>query len=115
MEIGTKIKQIRELKKLSIENMANELGLSVTGYDKIERNEVSLNYEKLLKISEILNVKLENLIGFEKNIAFNNFNNTVEQQIGTYNFPAELRQLYEDKIKLLEEKAKLLEEKINKL
>jgi transcriptional regulator with XRE-family HTH domain len=113
MEIGTKIRQIRELKGLSPENMANELGLSVTGYDKIERNVVSLNYEKLLKISEILNVKLENLIGFEKNIAFNNFNNTVEQQIGTYNFPIELKKLYEDKIKLLEEKIKLLEEKVS--
>jgi transcriptional regulator with XRE-family HTH domain len=115
MELGTKIKQIRELKNLSLENMANELGLSVTGYDKIERNEVSLNYERLLQISEILNVKLENLIGFDKNIAFNNFNNTVEQQIGTYSFPVELMQLYEDKIQLLEEKAKLLQEKINKL
>ena len=113
MEIGTKIRQIRELKGLSQENMANELGLSVTGYGKIERNELSLNYERLLKISEILNVKLENLIGFERNIAFNNFNNSVEQQIGTYNFPIEIKKLYEDKIKLLEEKIKLLEEKVS--
>jgi len=113
MEIGTKVRQIRELKGLSQENMANELGLSVTGYGKIERNEVSLNYERLLRISEILDVKLETLIGFDKNVAFNNFNNTVEQQIGTYNFPIELKQLYEDKIKLLEDKIKLLEEKIS--
>ena len=113
MEIGTKIRQIRELKGLSQENMANELGLSVTGYGKIERNELSLNYERLLQISEILKVKIENLIGFDKNIAFNNFNNTVEQQIGSYNFPIELKKLYEDKIKLLEEKIKLLEEKVS--
>jgi transcriptional regulator with XRE-family HTH domain len=112
MEIGTKIKQIRELKGLSQENIAKELGLTVTGYGKIERNEISLNSEILLRISEFLDVKLENLIGFDKNVAFNNFNNTVEQQIGTNNFPAELKQLYEDKIKLLEEKIKLLEEKL---
>jgi transcriptional regulator with XRE-family HTH domain len=113
MEIGTKIRQIRELKGLSQEKMANELGLSLTGYSKIERNELSLNYEKLLKISEILKVNIENLIGFEKKIAFNNFNNTVEQQIGAYNCPIELQQLYEDKIKLLEDKIKLLEEKVS--
>jgi len=113
--IGTKIRQIRDLKGLNQENMANELGISVTGYGKIERNEVSVNYERLLQISAILGVKVENIISFDNNVALNNFNNTVEQQIGTYSLPIELKQLYEDKIKLLEEKVKLLEEKINQL
>jgi transcriptional regulator with XRE-family HTH domain len=113
--IGTKIRQIRDLKGLNQENMANELGISLTGYGKIERNEVSVNYDRLLQISSILGVKVESIIGFDKNVALNNFNNTVEKQIGTYNLPIELKQLYEDKIKLLEEKVKLLEEKIKRL
>jgi hypothetical protein len=45
----------------------------------------------------------------------NKFNNTAEQQIETFNFPIELKQLYEDKIKLLEDKIKLLEDKIKRL
>ena len=115
MGIGTKIRQIRDLKGLNQENMANELGISVTGYGKIERNEVSVNYERLEQISTVLGVKVEHLIGFDNNLALNNFNNTVEQQIGTFNFPNELKQLYEDKIKLLEDKIKLLEDKIKRL
>ena len=78
MEIGTKIRKIRELKGFSQENMAEELGMSVTGYGKIERNEVSVNVDKLLKIAEIFQIGIEQIIGFDDNIAFNNFNNTVE-------------------------------------
>jgi transcriptional regulator with XRE-family HTH domain len=115
VNIGTKIRQIRDLKGLNQENMANELGLSVTGYGKIERNEVSLKYDRLIQISEVLGITVEDLIGFDNNLALNNYNNKVKRQIATYNFPIELKQLYEDKIKLLEEKIKLLEEKINKL
>jgi transcriptional regulator with XRE-family HTH domain len=110
MEIGTKIKVFREIKGLSQENMANDLGMSITGYGKIERNEVSVNYDRLIQISEVLGVKLENLIGFDDKVAFNNFNNNVEQQIGNYIMPNELKKLYEDKIQLLEEKIKWLQE-----
>ena len=78
MGIGTKIRQIRDLKGLNQENMANELGISVTGYGKIERNEVSVNYERLKQISTVLGVKVEHLIGFDNNLALNNFNNTVD-------------------------------------
>jgi hypothetical protein len=76
---------------------------------------VSVNYERLKQISTVLGVKVEHLIGFDNNLALNNFNNTVQQQIVEYNLPIELKQLYEDKIKLLEEKVKLLEEKIKRL
>lgn len=115
MEIGTKIRKVREIKGLSQENLADELGMSVTGYGKIERNEVGINYDKLLKIAEILNVSIENIIGFDDKVAFNNFNNTIEQQIGYYSMPVEMKKLYEDKISLLEEKIELLTEKINSM
>lgn len=111
MEIGTKIRKIREIKGFSQENIADELGMSVTGYGKIERNEVSVNFDKLTQISKVLNVEIENIIGFDDKVAFNNFNNKVDQQIGHYNMPAEMKKLYEDKIKLLEEKVIWLEQK----
>jgi transcriptional regulator with XRE-family HTH domain len=109
VEIGSKIRQIRDLKGLNQENMANELGISVAGYGKIERNEVSVNYERLLQISSVLGITIENLISFDNNLALNNFNNASKEQTVTYNLPIELKQLYEDKIKLLEEKIELLE------
>jgi transcriptional regulator with XRE-family HTH domain len=109
MEIGTKIRKVRELRGFSQENLATELGMSITGYGKIERNEVNLSFDKLMKISEILKVAIEDIIGFDDKIAFNNFNNKVHQQIGYYKFPLEMKQLYEDKIKLLEEKIQSLQ------
>lgn len=115
MEIGTKIRKVRELKGLSQENLAEELGMSVTGYGKIERNEVSVNVERLQQIATILKVGVEQIIGFDDNIAFNNFNSTVEWQVGHYVMPVEMKKLYDDKISLLEDKIKYLTEEISRL
>ena len=113
MEIGTRIRKIRELKGFSQENLADQLGMSVTGYGKIERNEVSVNYDKLIKISQIFGVELETIIGFDENFAFNNFNSKINQQIGSYTMPTEMKNLYEENIQLLKDKIKYLEEKLN--
>lgn len=113
MEIGTKIRKVRELKGFSQENMAEELGMSINGYGKIERNEVNLGYDKLLRIAQILDVNIEAIVGFDDKVAFNNFNNKVEWQVGNYNMPAELKQLYEDKIELLKDKIKYLQSQLD--
>ena len=113
MEIGTRIRKVREIKGFSQENIAEDLGMSVNGYGKIERNEVSVNFDKLIRISEILGVEIENIIGFDENVAFNNFNNTVEQQIGRYIMPIEMKKLYEENIKLLKDKIEYLEKIIS--
>lgn len=42
MNIGSKIRKIREIKGYSQENMAIDLDMSVTGYGKIERNQVAI-------------------------------------------------------------------------
>lgn len=114
MEIGTKIRKVRELKGFSQENVAEELGMSVTGYGKIERNEVSVNVERLTKIAEILQVGVEQIIGFDDNVAFNNFNSTVEWQVGHYSMPIEMKKLYDDKIALLEDKIKYLTKEVSR-
>lgn len=113
MEIGDKIRKIRELKGLSQENVAAELEMSVTGYGKIERGEVNLSYDKLIKIAQIFKVEVEQLISFDEKVVFNYMNNKIEQQISQNFMPVELKQLYEDKIKLLEEKVEYLQKIIN--
>ena len=45
---------MRELKNLTQEHLAEELGMSVSGYSRIERDEVKLSSDKLVKISEVL-------------------------------------------------------------
>lgn len=115
MKIGSKIRKVRELRGLSQENLADELGMSSTGYGKIERDEVSVSFDRLQQISKVLGVDIENIIGFDENIAFNNFHSTIEWQVGNYSMPVEMKKLYEDKITLLEDKVKYLEDKILQL
>jgi transcriptional regulator with XRE-family HTH domain len=48
------IKRIREDKNISREEMSKILGISLSGYAKIERGEVDLTIARLTQISEIL-------------------------------------------------------------
>lgn len=113
MRIGDKIKKLRELKGLSQENVAEELSMSPTGYGRIERNEVDVTLDKLDKLSQILGMKVEDIITFDERVVFNNCTNSnvVATNCHFNNFPEKLQQLYEDKIKLLEEKVAWLEKK----
>ncbi len=47
MTLGDKIRKFRQLKDYSQESMAIALGLSVTGYAKIERNETNVTVSRL--------------------------------------------------------------------
>lgn len=113
--IGNKIKKLRELRNYTQEHMAEQLGMSPTGYGKIERDEVDLTYSRLEQIAKLLGVKVEDIISFDEKFIFNfhgNQNTGYGNSTFYINFPEKLQQLYEDKIKLLEDKIKLLEEKL---
>ena len=56
--IGQNIKKLRELKNLSREEFAARIGLSPSGYSKIERGEVDLTIYRLGKIAMALEVSL---------------------------------------------------------
>lgn len=68
MDFGYKIRKIRELFDLSQAYMAHELNITQTTYSKIERGEVKLSTERLMKISEILDIKIEQILYFDQNI-----------------------------------------------
>lgn len=112
MKLGEKIKILREIKGIPPKEMADELGLSPSGYLKIERNEVDINTEKIEKISNKLGIKPHELLMDEKYVFNDQVIQSVFGQFHTVNFPVELKGLYEDKIKLQEEKIRFLEEKI---
>ena len=48
------IKNIRELKNYTQEYMASQLGLTQSGYNKIEKGKTILGHNRLIKIAEIL-------------------------------------------------------------
>ncbi|SFC97190.1 helix-turn-helix transcriptional regulator [Flavobacterium phragmitis] len=119
--IKNKIRNIRELKNYTQEYMAERLGVTQAGYSKIEKGKTSLSYEKLVDIGKILDVTVEDIISFEYDKYFSNFNNNNNSKItgnnnGSILINADnssvLKELYEDKIQLLE---KLLNRTENEL
>ena len=115
MEIGTKIKKIRELRNYTQEYMAEKLNMTQAGYSKIERDEVDVNYDKIEKISEILGITPSALISFDEKYVFHNYSQTTNSfGINTENNSSE-RQLYQDKIRLLEDKIAYQQDIINQL
>ena len=77
MKINEKIRQLREQHQLSQENMADKLGMSVTGYGKIERGEVRSNLSRLEQISEVFDMDICELlsVGETEKVYFNNSSN----------------------------------------
>lgn len=118
MKIGNKIHKIRELKNISPKDMADRLNMSLSGYQRIERDEVSINMERLLELAGIFEMKPEDLLTFDEKNIFNFHDNSQNygpngQNNGTLS--AEIKKLYEDKISLQEEMIKMLQEKIKGL
>jgi transcriptional regulator with XRE-family HTH domain len=69
MEVHEKIRHLRESKNWSQEEIAEKLNMSPSGYSKIERGETKVAIPKLIKIAEILEVDLIELIPLDgKNV-----------------------------------------------
>lgn len=66
--LGKKIKELRKAKGYSQQEMADLLEVKKITYFKYESGEIEVPLSKLLKISEILNVTPNDLLGFEKEI-----------------------------------------------
>ncbi len=99
-----KIKQIRELKNLTQEHLAEKLDLSIRAYSKIETGETQLTIRRLNEISEVLGVGPMEILGFDDKQVFNNCSQEGNQNtIGTTNnfLPEKLIQQYEKTIQIL--------------
>ena len=73
--IGETLRKIRELKGYSQEYIASALEISQRNYSRIEKNEVDINLGKLFKISKILEVTPQQIMGFDEQFIFSNCTN----------------------------------------
>lgn len=62
MEIGIRIKKLRDAKGYSQQFMAINLGITQSAYCKIEKNGNKMKIEQLVKIAAILEVDVSELI-----------------------------------------------------
>ncbi|PLK45437.1 helix-turn-helix domain-containing protein [Emticicia sp. TH156] len=65
MNIGEKIRQARQKKGFSQENMADMLGISTTAYGDIERNKTELTIARATEIAGLLQVNIMELMGID--------------------------------------------------
>ena len=72
MKLGENIKKLRELKNYTQQYLADELGISLSGYGKIERDQTEITMARLLEIAKILEIDLFSLIHFNGNDLFKN-------------------------------------------
>ena len=120
LKIGLNIKKIRELRNYTQEYMADALKMSQTGYSKIERDETDITINRLRQIAKILNMNIQDILGFdEKIILIGSVNDqaTAIQNgivISSESFDRE-RKLYEDQIQLLKEENAYLKNIIDRL
>ncbi|MCC7333052.1 MAG: helix-turn-helix transcriptional regulator [Flavobacteriales bacterium] len=109
MKVGDNIKKFRELKNLTRETIAEELNMSVSGYSKIERDEIDLTLSRIQQIAQILGVDISQILNFDASQIFNVSNNNCVQGLGK----AESMHFHGDDYK--EKYIKVLEEEVNRL
>ncbi|MDR0801588.1 helix-turn-helix transcriptional regulator [Fluviicola sp.] len=113
VKIGENIKKLRELKKITREHMAAELDLSLSGYGKIERDEVDLSISRIYRIAEIIGVDVSQILHFDTSQLFNISNHgNVVQSIGA-NAKAENMHFHADNY--MEKYIKILEAEVERL
>lgn len=67
MDISTKIKLLRENKKISQEFIAHKLGLSQSQYSRRENGEVKFIAEEVGRLAKLLEVSVSHIYGEETN------------------------------------------------
>ena len=62
MDIGNKIKQLRQKANLTQEQLADKMDVSIQMVSNLERGNKSIRIENLIKLSEILNISTDYIL-----------------------------------------------------
>ncbi len=117
LQIGKKIKRLRELKNMTQNQVAEKIGITQGAYSKIEMGESEVSYSRLESISDAFGMKPEDIISFNDNMVFNVSNNSHGGNVFgniTYTLSDSERQLYDDYINSLREENSFLKKILEK-
>lgn len=117
LNIGTKIKKLRELKNLTQEHMASVIGVTQSAYSRMELGETEITYSKLARIAGELGMKPEDVIAFNESMVFNVMHNQTGNGLIIQNntLVNEERDLYKLQIETLKEEVAYLKKIIDNL
>ena len=100
-------------------HMAQQLGVTQSAYSKMELGESEVTYKRLERISEVLEMKPEEVISFNDQMVFNISNNpyggNVFSNIDQSGITENERKLYQDQIDILKEEVAHLKEMLKKV
>ncbi len=119
--IGEKIREVREKKNFTQQQMADELEITPNGYGKIERGESSVSFDKLQKIAQLLKVQLAELVDLDKSVVglkdttIENINDIKIASIIICEVSEKERELYEGQISQLKDENLYLRSLVEKL
>ena len=113
--IGHRLRKLRESKDLGQDWIAHELGMSVSGYSRIERDEVKITYDKLERIATILNVPVADILNHQEASQVNDTttNNNTNNNGQTLEIE-KLESLYREQINNLREEVAYLRDLLRK-
>jgi len=114
METGEKIRKIRQLKDLSQEYMAMQLGISQNHYSRLERGESKISQERLQEITNLLDVEEEDILSFDDYLSLNKGNSSkkIKKIASIINIWENERRLYKIIIKMKDNEIALLRKMI---
>jgi transcriptional regulator with XRE-family HTH domain len=116
LQLGQKIKKLRELKNFTQSHIASELGITQSAYSKLELGETEISYTKISKIAEVLGISPEEIMTFNEQMIFNVMHNqTGNGFVVNKGFTENERKLYEDHITQLKEEVSYLKKVLDKL
>ena len=81
MKILEQIRTVRECKNLSQEDMAERLGITVSGYSKLERGENRMHVDTLVEIAKVLEIELTDLLSVKGKRPFYIRDNQISQSL----------------------------------
>lgn len=105
-KIGPNIRKLRELRGYKQDYLAEQLGMSLSGYSKIERGETDVSIGRLEQVAKALDIKIETILGFNENIVLQQItNNHAKFTNGVYiaALPEQEEERYKGEIILLKE------------
>jgi len=103
-KVGERVKHLREEKNYSQQYFADKLGITQKAYSKIESGETRFSVDHLLKVAEILETPIEDILPAEGNAVYNNFNTHNGEGIVIHKGASDkLEELYEKTLKSKDE------------
>ncbi|HAO06400.1 MULTISPECIES: helix-turn-helix domain-containing protein [Chryseobacterium] len=113
IQIGSKIRRLRETKGFSQEEMAERLQISRSAYSRIEMGETNSWVNHIEKLCENLDIKPEDFfINSENNINTNQDNASAVQSNPHHDTHITINQLSEKVIEMYEERIRELKEQV---